>query len=104
MEQLDERRVLVRYGRRVDHPRPGHVEPLQAALRSNERMVHDLTDTRTMISGWIRVLRDLCLEARDTGKVVGIVGMHPDLRESADVIKCLEALTPYDSADEVWAS
>lgn len=104
LEELDESRVLVRFGKRVDHPRPGHVEPLREALRTHDRMAHDLTATRTMISGWIRVLRDLSLEARDTGKIVGIVRMHGDLRGSADVIKSRHALNFYDSVDEVWTS
>lgn len=103
LEELDAGRVVARFGVRVDHPRPGFAEELKRALRTHERVACDLRETKTLISGWIRVLRDLSIEAREAGKVVGIVGMNDDIRSSADILRCVDELSLYDTIDDVWA-
>ena len=100
-DELDSRRVLVKFGRRVDHPRLGFVEPLRAALHNYDSMACDLTLTRTLVAGWIQVLHDLSIEGRDADRNIGIVAMHPDLQNSAGVLGYRDMLNLCETVEEV---
>lgn len=102
IEELGEGRALARFGAYVDHPREEFAPKLKQALRTHERLACDLSDTVTLVSGWVRVLRDLSLEAKAAGKLVGIVSMGEEVRTTADILQCRDDLDQYDSVDEVW--
>ncbi len=96
--------VVVEFAEICDRRRSEHDE--QELLDLVSRHTHiacDMRATRVLTSDWIRWLVRMTIRARDTGRVLGIVGLAEHLKRSSDLLGALGELALFSSIEEVWS-
>lgn len=102
-ESKDKRRVIVKFAKVVDHDRNlSFADDLKKLVRRYTFIACDLTKTEIIISDWLRFLCKLTIEAKNSGKVLAIVGMKPNLKKSSDVIGLSTCFRFFDNLKKVW--
>jgi len=103
IERRDERHAIVRFAEICDHERTDdRRRELNELVSTFDQIVCDLTHTRTIVSGWIRLLESLSVEAEKTGKRFVVAGVSDTVKESADVIGVGSRLKHVGSVEQGW--
>ncbi|HEX4956223.1 MAG TPA: STAS domain-containing protein [Thermoanaerobaculia bacterium] len=103
-EDEEQRRAVVWFAVRCDHPRTKALEDQLANLvASYDRVACEVSRTRVMGSDWLRWLARLTARAKAAGKVLALVGMGETLGRTADVLGLQDELVMKAALDEVWA-
>jgi anti-anti-sigma regulatory factor len=104
IERADERRAIVRFAEICDHERTAERRrALNELIATVDEVVCDLTNTRTIVSGWIRLLEQLSVDAERMGKRFIVAGVSEIVKKSADIIGVGERLTIVKTVEQGWA-
>lgn len=96
-------RAVVQFAEYVDHRRTPELEKeLLATMRAHRQTACDFTSTVEVDSDWLALLAQITLEARASGKRVGLVGLSDTLKKSADVVGLKKKLDLFDTIEDVW--
>jgi len=77
--------AFVRFAKICDHERTDdRRRDLIELVSTCNQIVCDLTHTKTIVFGWIRLLEALTVEAEKMKKIFVIAGMSKTVKESAD--------------------
>lgn len=101
-EELGDNRVIVRFAEYVDHRRTPDLDgALIRAMRKHNKVACDFSTTKEVDSDWLTLVAAITVEGKEAGKRVGVVGLSPTLKDSADVLG-LSSLKHFASVEEVW--
>lgn len=100
--QIEKEYAVVRFSRLVDHARTfEHDTQLKQLVQKKMTVVCDFSRTETVGSEWLRLIVDLSVSAKKTGKRVVVVSLVKEiLEQTVDALALKKHLTFADSLRE----
>lgn len=103
VEAIGDNRAVVRFAQICDHERTEELRTQLFDLVANmSQIVCDLSQTETIVSGWLRLLETLTDRAESSGKRFVLAGVRDTVKATSDLIGVGKRLVIAESVENGW--